>query len=162
MKFLLTYLILAISLSAFSQSKISPNDLERAVGEWQGSLTYLDYQTGEPYTMPANLVVKPGGNEYGLILQYIYPNEPKANSSETIEMSSDGSKLNKHTVTSRQERDGQIEIHTEHMGKDNDKKALIRHIYIMGTNSFIMLKEVQFDASEGWIKRNEFSYKRKA
>ena len=162
MKLVLTHLALMISLSVHCQSKIFPADLDNIVGDWKGSLTYLDYQTNKPFTMPANLVVKQGKNQYQLVLIKVYPNEPKANSKERLKISKDGFRLNKHVVTSRSDlENGQLLIQTEYKGKDNKKKGLIRNSYIMGKNSFIIRKEVQFDYTDDWIKRSEFNYFRK-
>ena len=111
--------------------------------------------------MPANLTVKQGRNEYELLLLNIYPNEPKANSSEKIKISEDGKQLNKKLIKSKQRLPkGQIQIITEYKGKDNKKKALIRNIYILAGKQFVIRKEVQFENSDKWIMRNEYYYSR--
>ena len=162
MKNILTSLILTISLYSYSQVQITPEDLSAVIGQWEGNLTYLDYQSGNPYTMPANLVVEQGKDKNSLVMNYIYPNEPKANSSDKIKLSKNGTLLNKHLVSSREElENGQIQIQTKHTGKDDNKKALILYTYIMGREIFVMRKEVQFDNSGEWIKRSEFKYSRK-
>ncbi len=164
MKYILTTLILTISIAfeVFPQSKVSSNDLTTIVGEWEGNITYLDYQTNKPFTMPANLVVNQGKDIFSLVLKNIYPNEPKANSTSKIKISKDGTLLNKNKVTSREEiADGQLKIQTEHSGKDDNKKALIRYTYHISQNAFSIKKEVQFNPADSWIKRSEFSYNRK-
>ncbi len=162
MKNILTSLILTISLYSNSQVQITPEDLSAVIGQWEGNLTYLDYQSGNPYTMPANLVVEQGKDKNSLVMNYIYPNEPKANSSDKLKLSKNGTLLNKHLVSSREElENGQIQIQTKHTGKDDNKKALILYTYIMGREIFVMRKEVQFDNSGEWIKRSEFKYSRK-
>lgn len=63
MKYIITYLFLTmmmISLSTYAQTKVIPEDLKTLIGSWEGSLTYLDYQTNKPFTMPATVVVKQG------------------------------------------------------------------------------------------------------
>ena len=149
------------SMTDLSEKTISTKDLEIILGEWTGSLTYIDYSSNKPYSMPANLIVKKGKNEYQLLLQNIYPNEPKANSTDKIIVSKNGKQLNKKDLRSKQRlANGQIQIITEYAGKDNKKKALIRNIYILGEKQFVMRKEVQFENSGEWIKRNQFSYNR--
>lgn len=144
-----------------SQNSISPHDLEPLKGEWAGSLTYIDYSSGKPYTMPANVRVSQGKNEYQLVLFYSYPKEPKANKKEKIKISSDGAQLNNHPVMSKQKLPkGQIEITTEYSGKDNNKAALIRNIYTLGKDVFIMKKVVKFENSEDWLERNIYSFSR--
>ena len=111
--------------------------------------------------MAANLIVEKGRNENTLVLNNLYPNEPKANNSEKIKVSNNGTMLNKHVVTQREElENGHIQIQTEHNGKDDNKKAQIRYTYIIGKKIFLIRKEVQFSQGEEWIKRSEFSYNR--
>lgn len=163
MKPILAHLILIVSISGYSQENIAPADLKTIIDQWEGYITYLDYQTNKPFTMPANLVVKQGKDENSLILDNIYPNEPKANNSEKIKLSKNGTVLNKHEVTLREELDDDtLQIQTEHQGRDDNKKATIRYTYIIGKNNFIIKKEVQFEASSDWIKRSEYNYKRQA
>ena len=162
MKYFVTTLFLTISVYAYSQAQITAQDLRIIIGNWEGNLTYLDYQSGEPYTMPANLEVEQGKDENSLVLNHIYPNEPKANSSGKLKITKNGTLLNKHLVTSRKElENGHIQIQTEHDGKDDNKKALIQYTYIMGEELFVMRKEVQFEKEGKWIKRNEFKYSKK-
>ena len=51
--------------------------------------------------MPADLRVRLLG-KHTLIFLNTYPNEPKANSSDTINISTDGAMLNKEVVKSKQ------------------------------------------------------------
>jgi len=135
--------------------------LKSIVGTWEGSITYLDYQTNKPFSMAANLIVENGSNENTLVLNNFYPDEPKANNSEKIKVSKNGTILNKHSVTQREElENGNIQIQTEHKGKDDNKKALIRYTYLIGKNTFSIRKEVQFSQGDEWIKRSELSYNR--
>lgn len=131
------------------------------IGNWEGSLTYLDYQTGKPFTMPANLIVSQGKSKDELVLKNIYPKEPKANSSDKIKIDKNGMLLNKNVVTSREElENGHVQIQTEKKSKDDNKKALLRYTYIIGDDFFLIRKEVQFEQSSDWIKRSEYSYQR--
>jgi hypothetical protein len=161
-KFTLIAIILTLSLSCYGQTKITSKDLKLAVGNWKGSITYLDYQSNKPFTMPANLLVTKGKNENSLVLNNSYPNEPKANGSDKIRIAKNGLLLNKNTVTSREElENGDIQIQTEHDAKDDGKKARIRYTYSIGSNVFTIRKEVQFEQLTDWIKRSEFTYTRK-
>lgn len=162
MKFIITNLFLLFSLSIYSQPQIASEDLKAIVGSWEGTITYLDYQTNKPFTMAANLIVEIGKDENNLVLKNLYPNEPKANDSDKIKVTKNGTVLNKHLVTKREELgNGQIQIQTEHNAKDDNKRALIRYTYQISKNLFLIRKEVQFDEVNGWIKRSEFSYNRK-
>jgi len=162
MKFIITNLFLFFSFSIYSQSKVTTEDLKTLIGSWEGTITYLDYQTNKPFTMPANLLVEKGKNENSLVLNNLYPNEPKANNSDKIKVTKNGTFLNKHLVTKREQlANGQIQIQTEHKGNDDNKTAQIRYIYLVGQHLFLIRKEVRFNQGGDWIKRSEFSYKRK-
>ena len=141
---------------------ITPEELGILFGEWTGSLTYLDYSSNTPYTMRADLRVEKGKNENQLVLFTTYPDEAGANSKGKIGISKNGSRLNKKDIQSKKRLEsGQIQITTVYSGKDNRKKAMIRNIYILGTNEFIIRKDVQFENSTEWMIRNEYSYLKK-
>lgn len=130
-------------------------------GKWKGTLTYIDYGTNKPFTMPANVSVEQGKNEYQVQLLINYPKEPNANSKDKIKISKDGLLLNKRKVATRQIVTNQeVKITTEYTGKDNNKNALIRNVYILGPKRFIIRKEVKFDDSEDWLMRNEYNFVR--
>ncbi len=163
---ILILFILFVPFTPFAQNtsipainKVLHKDLKIIIGEWTGSLTYLDYKTGKPYTMPADLIVKQGKNENQLLLLNKYPNEPKANNSDKVKIRKNGTILNKSAVTSREiQSNNRIQITTEKVGKDDSKIAVIRYIYLLGKEQFTIRKEVQFEASKEWIKRSEFNY----
>ncbi|MBT8209782.1 MAG: hypothetical protein KJP14_04575 [Eudoraea sp.] len=156
-----TVFTLLISQGTYSQNAISPDDLGIISGKWKGTLTYLDYSTNKPFTMPANVSVERGKNEYQVQLFITYPKEPNANSKDKIIISKDGELLNKSRVTSRETLTNQeVKITTEYSGKDNRKKALIRNVYIFGTHRFIIRKEVKFSDSADWLMRNEYNFVR--
>ena len=159
-KFLIVFTFL-ISQGNYSQNEILPNDLVLIFGEWKGTLTYVDYGTNKPFKMPANVTVKQGKNEYLIQLLYSYPKEPNANSKEKIRISKDGLQVNKTPVKSRQTlANNEVKIITEYYGKDNNQRALIRNIYILGPKRFIIRKEVKFDGSKDWFMRNEYNFTR--
>jgi len=147
------------SNSIISEYTVDPEDIEIILGDWTGSLTYIDYSSNEPYTMPADVTVKQDKNK--LTLNFKYPNEPNANSKGQISISKKGDKINKEIVVSKRELSNeQLEIITEYDGKDNEKKALIRNKYIIGSKKFVVRKEVKFENSNEWIMRNEYSFER--
>jgi phage/plasmid primase-like uncharacterized protein len=156
------YLSLAVAAFLFIVT-VSVKDFKPALGKWKGTLTYLDYTSGKPYTMPCNITAsKDESNEYQLILAFEYPDEPKANGNDTLVISADGTMLDGTTVISKQKNKGVLEIITEKNGvHGNDrKKAAIRHIYSIGKKSFSKRKEVKFDGEEKWILRNEYKMSR--
>jgi hypothetical protein len=148
----------------FGQTKklISPNDFTKAMGSWKGSLTYLDYSSGKPYTMPANIVVTKNQKvQNEIIIEYIYPNEPKANGKDTLKIKKNGTMLNNADVFSITTlKDGTIQIITDEKGEDgnDNRKAILRHIYSFNNSKFTNRKEVQFIGTDKWIQRNEYTF----
>lgn len=152
---------LLFSFENYSQNTVTKDDLKVLFGEWTGTLTYIDYSSNKPYTMPANLIVEQGKNENQILLINNYPNEPKANSKDKIKISKNGELLDNKKVNSKEKlSDGQIQIITEYSGKDNNKNAFIRNIYIIGEKQFVIRKEVKFENSDEWLMRNEYNYNR--
>ena len=168
-KLIILFILFTISLPFYNyaqqtgvgsaENKINAEDLQRLLGDWTGSLTYMDYSSNKPYTMPANLSITARNPKNHLSLFYIYPNEADANGKGKIKVSRSGMKINKKEVISKKVlMDGQVEITTEYKGKDNRKKALIRNVYVIGDNQFVMRKEIMFDDTEYWQVRNEYSF----
>lgn len=149
---------------AQTKAKVSLKDLQKACGHWTGSLTYIDYSSGKPYTMPADLEVKRIGKTNRFAFANLYPDEPNANDTDTLTLAADGKSLNGETVKSRRKlSNGDIEVVTEEAGRDgNDNKpATFRHTYLFGKTKFSRKKEVQFQGETTWIKRHEYRYERK-
>jgi len=55
-KVLLTSALVLLSLFANAQS-IQVKELASSVGSWEGNLPYLDYSSGKPFTMLANIKI---------------------------------------------------------------------------------------------------------
>lgn len=142
----------------------SSKDFIIATGNWTGKLTYLDYSSGKPFTMPANVMINlPSERKNEVVLALVYPQEPNANANDTLFISEDGTHINGAKITSKQKlTDGSLQLITDKDGKDgNDhKKALLRHIYTIGKNNFSNRKEVKFQGTDQWILRNEYVFSR--
>ncbi len=152
--------------AAFSQTKIkvSANDFKTALGAWKGTLTYLDYSSGKPYTMPVDISLGLNTAKVDeIIFAFVYPDEPKANGNDTLIISKNGIEINGAAVTEKHELpDGTLQIITETKGVDgNDhRKAVLRHTYSISKTVFKNRKEVRFEGEEKWILRNEYSFNR--
>jgi hypothetical protein len=163
----LTFLLILLSIvasKAQEKTTISPKDFEVLVGMWQGSLTYLDYSSGKPYTMPADVEIKRIPKTNSFVFSNLYPKEPKANAADTIIISTDGKYIDKQLIKSvKKLKDAGLEIITEETGKDgNDsKQATFRHTYIISKKVFVKKKEIQFVGETTWVKRHEYAYKAK-
>lgn len=158
------FILVAEAGSAQVRFKTIIHDFEKVCGSWTGSLTYLDYSSGKPYTMPANKEIYRIDRSNRFINSNLYPNETGANSTDTIVISTDGNYINQELIKYRNKlANGVIEIITEESGKDgNDQKpALFKYTYTLGKEIFKKSKEVRFADGNAWIKRHEYSYTRK-
>jgi len=137
------------------------NDFEKLSGNWEGSLTYLDYSSGKPYTMPTKLKVTRIDETNKFIFSIKYPNESSANSIDTIIISLDGKYLDRELIKSRKKlSNGNFQIVTEVLGQDgnDDKQAYIKHNYNIGKTTFSIVKDVQFYGERKWINRHTYSF----
>lgn len=166
MKKLASLLLLATTLSPLlSQTTITPKHLKPIIGSWQGSLTYLDYTSGKPFSMPADLTIAPTQDRNQFQCSNAFPQEAEANWTDTLILSPDHKMLDGEAIQSkRRNADGNLEIVTEGEGPDgNDQKpARFRHTYIVGKEVFLKRKEVQFVGEEKWIMRHEYKYTKAA
>ena len=148
-----------IKLSSLAQNNISfqIKDLSASVAIWKGKLIYLDYSSGKPYTMLANIKISLTEYKSGYIMGYEYPDEPHANSKDTTYVI--GKLFGKDKIVEfKKTIDGGFALVTEIVGEDgNDyKKAILRHTYLLKSNTYSIIKEVKFDGTDKWIKRNEY------
>ena len=153
--FLFLALILAGGYSIAQSFQVK--DLSNSVGRWEGKLTYLDYSSGKPYTMLANIKIDLTSDKKGYIMGYEYPKEPQANSKDTtfiIDNFFDKEKI----VEFKKDSVGGFSLVTEIEGEDGNenKKAILRHTYQLISNTYSIKKEVKFEGSDIWVKRNEY------
>jgi hypothetical protein len=163
-KMILFGTILFSSLSYYNtsaQTTISSADFKPLIGSWSGTLTYLDYQNGEPFSMPVELRIVQIEETNKFTFYFSFPDEPQANSEETFSISNGGTMLNGEPVISKRfPEDGNLEIVTESIGTDDEQPATIRQTYIIGEDVFVTRKDVRFVDQDEWLNRNEFNFKR--
>jgi hypothetical protein len=153
---LFTTAFVLLCLYANAQS-FQIKDLSNSVGSWEGKLTYLDYSTGKPFTMLANIRIGLTSDKKGYIMEYKYPKEPQANSIDTTYVIDNIFGKDK-IVAFKKNSDGGFKMVTEVDGNDgnDNKKAVLRHIYLLKSNTFSVIKEVNFEGTDKWVKRNEY------
>lgn len=157
------FLLTVILMQAQKKPSRLINDFMKVEGNWTGQLTYLDYSSGKPYTISADLEIKRISNTHEFLFVHTYPKEKSANKTDTLSISKDGQYIGKEKLVSRTKlSNGDIRIITEKEGKDgNDgKKATIRQTYILGNTSLSTQKDVLFSGKTAWIKRHEYVYKK--
>jgi hypothetical protein len=153
---LLTIVFLLLCTFAKAQT-FQVKDLSNSLGSWEGKLTYLDYSSGKPFTMLANVKISLTENKKGYIMGYEYPKEPEANSKDTtyeVDQFFGKDKI----ADFKKESNGDFRLVTEIMGEDgnDNKKAILRHTYLLKSATYSIIKEVKFEGSDKWIKRNEY------
>jgi hypothetical protein len=158
------FITIAAFLSTVSiQAQISVKDFAPAFGTMKGTLTYLDYTSGKPFSMPAVITLRGGNPGSGMVIRSLaYPEEPKANGTDTILISKDGKMIDDAQLVSRSVTPQKTVIITERNGVDgNDhRKAKLRYIYNISTTEFSIRKEVQFEGTAQWIQRHEYRFSR--
>lgn len=90
-------------------------------------------------------------------MAYEYQNEPQANSMDTTYVT--GQFFGKERIVEFQKAaEGGFTLVTELEGEDgNDsKKATLRHTYQLKSNAYSISKEVKFEGTAVWVKRNEY------
>ena len=155
-KILLTSALVLLCLFANAQS-LQVKDLANSVGSWEGNLTYLDYTSGKPFTMLANIKISLTADKKGYIMAYEYPKEPHANAKDTTAIVGSLFGNDKIIEFKRDSADG-FTLVTEVDGEDGNenKKAILRHQYLFLKNTFTITKSVKFQGTDKWIKRNEY------
>jgi len=143
---------------------IYQKDIDNLIGNWEGTLTYLDYKSGKPFTMNANVNIEKLKKSNDLIFLNIYSKESSANSKDTLTISKNKKYVNNLIIKSRKElENGAIEIITEELSIDgnDDKEAFIKHTLIISKTKLIKRKDVKFVGENEWINRSEYSYIKK-
>lgn len=161
MKRILIAITITLTCCTVIAQSLQVKDLKNSIGNWKGNLTYLDYSTGKPFTMSANIKISLTENKRGYIMSYEYPKEPHANETDTIYIV--GGSFGKDRVIGLQkDRNGDYVLITETKGEDgNDrKKAILRHTYTLRSKTYSIVKEVKFEGTDLWIKRNEYLFNR--
>lgn len=145
------------------EARIKRDDLEILTGaQWSGTLTYLDYRSKKKVSIPANLTVRPNGDDkWSWVFEYEYPDEPQANSLEIVRLSKDGRSMNGEVVLERTSLpDNTVKLVTEKKGEDNNRSASIRFTYSLNPKSFSIRKEVRYQDEDHFFERNGFDWKR--
>lgn len=154
-------LLFAVTATGQSTPAVTIADFSQALGQMKGTLTYLDYSSGKPYTMPAWITLR---NTEGLLIRSLeYPDEPKANQTDTLLIDAKGTFFNGAKLVKKETLpDGSLQLVTEKAGEDgNDhKSATLRNTYTFGKNMIVIRKDVRFEGEEKWIQRHEYSFQR--
>lgn len=149
-------LFFVINLDA--QVTISTDDFEILDNTtWKGTLTYLDYQSGKPTDVATTMQIRITDMTIEQDVQYVW--EPDKNVKSRTKVKKNGRFFGNQEVISKIVKDdGSIQIMTTSKGKDDGKKASLFYTYLFNSNSFIVIKEVQFNDSDQRFMRNSYNY----
>lgn len=147
-------------------AQVAMHELQPIVQQWNGSLTYLDYQTKKTVTLVTTLHGTQA-NPQELVLNFVYqePGGAQVKGYDKLQLSADGTRLvwdgtpleiHRKTRLPNQA----LELVIEGRGQDDNKNCLIKRTVVLGTRQFSVLKEVQYDAAGGFIVRNKYEFQR--
>ena len=141
-----------------ANNQLTPSDLAVIAGTgWTGTLTYRDYSP--PYgevTITAELAAATTPD--GLMLSYIYPKEPQANSEGAFALTENGTVLDGARITGLARTDGLLTVTTEESCEYDDKPATCLHEYTFGPKVFTAAKRVRFSGSPETFQRNVYRF----
>ncbi len=148
------FVLSLLARAASAQAAAQPADFDRLVGpSWTGTLTYRDY-TSEARTVikAAPLLQRLADAADGSArwdFRMAYADEPHANSGDTLTLSRDGRQLRSAVVVERQVlADGRVRVVTEQDGRDNERPARIRTVYVIGERAASLQKLVRYEGGE--------------
>ena len=158
MKNLITVVsIVLFTLISNAQSSVSTSDFEILDNtNWKGTLTYLDYQSGELSSIDTNLQVEIEGNKVKSNLQYVY--EPHKNNKSSVQIKKNGTYYGKEKIVSNTLNNGTRTIITTYEGKDNGKKATMFITHEFNKTSYTISKKVAYKNTDESLVRNTYKF----
>lgn len=158
-----TILACIISITAFSQHTpvLLPADLQAANGKWSGILTYLDYSSNKPVSIPATLLIS-GKDSSCFVWEYDYPKEPGHGSKTEYCIRNGGQYFNERKLVQKTKEEGGLTIVLEEAGTDgNDAKPVVfQHIISMSANQLILTKMIKREGEAVFTRRNQYVFSR--
>lgn len=147
-------------------AQLAASDLDALTGApWVGTLTYRDYATSKPITIPSSLIVRritttpadPPAWEFG----YGYSKEPHADSTSTLTLRDNGRTLGDESVIARgQSVTGVLSYITECHGEDDNRPATFRFEHSLSPTYYARRKLVRFDGERDFFERHWYRWSR--
>lgn len=139
------------------QAVVRPADFSAVTGaSWSGFLVYLDYSSHTEKRIPVEVQFEKPGKR-SVIYRIRYPGETQHNAKEKLQWSRNGRKLNGKPIVSRSRTaDGSLILVTHYDGEDNNRPATIRMTYSIGASVLVISKDVRFDDSVDFFRRNAY------
>ena len=133
---------------------------------WQGTLTYRDYQNQQLVTLATQLsAVKSTPQE--LTLNYVYqePSGATVKGTDHLRLQADGTEIEWDGLLMQVQRKQQLPRHTLQLvlvgeGQDDNRPASIRRTVLLGARHYSVRKQVRFPGDTTWLLRNEYQFRR--
>ena len=141
--------------------KLTHADLSTVIGDdWTGQLIYLNYQAPfNDVTIRADLQAAAADN--GLKLDYIYPDEPQANSTVIAEIGADGLSFMGEPIVANETLENDVRlIKTAFACEDMGRAAQCEMTYQFAPTELQIKKMVTYDGEAEAFRRNEYVFTR--
>lgn len=148
-------LFVLITLTAQNTIKLSDFDYLKDTS-WKGTLTYMDYQSGELVTIDTTMQLDIENDKIVSNIQYTY--EPNKNNRSTVKIKQTGTYFGSEKVVSFNNDNGTITLVTTYQGKDNGKNADMYITRTMTSSTYTVSKKVVYKDTKEELIRNRYSY----
>ncbi len=149
--------LLLFTLVMHAQDSISLSDFESLNHtEWKGTLTYIDYQSGEPTSIETMLQITIEDNRVKSNMQYVY--EAHKNNKSSVEIKKNDTYFGNEKVISNTIDDDTRTIVTSYKGKDSGKKATMFITREFNETNYTISKKVVFKKSGKSLIRNTYKF----
>jgi len=139
---------------------VSAADFTSLIGEWSGTLNYLNFGSSDRSTIPIEATVISVGRE-GMDYAIRFPGEEQHNGNRLLSLGEDGQSIDGAALISRKlSEEGVLELVTQHIGQDNNKDVMVRMTYAISQNEFSIAKSVQPSPDEPYFNRNRYVFVR--
>lgn len=157
---LLTLLIFGTAITGYAQEPLIISDFEILNNtNWEGKLTYKDYQSGELSTVDATMQMKIKKDRIITNIQYTY--EPSKNNSSSVKLKKGGTYYGNEKLISNALKNNQRTFVTYYEGKDNGRKADIYITHTFSKDVLKIIKEVQYKNDDNRFVRNTYEFTKK-
>ena len=148
---------LFITTISLAQTTISIKDFESLNNtNWKGTLSYLDYQSGEISNVETTLQIKIEGDKVKSNMQYTY--EPNKNNKSSVQIKKSGTHYGNEKIVSNTFKNGTRTIVTTYTGKDDNRKANIFITHKFNNTCYKIQKKVVFINTNESIVRNTYTF----
>lgn len=141
-----------------AQARIEAKDFDILDNtSWEGTLTYLNYQSDELSTIGTTMQISTYGDIIEQSIQYTW--EPSKNVVAKTKIKKKGRFLGQQKVVSKTiKEDGTTLLKTIANGKDNNRKATLFFTYEFNDDRFHVKKEVRYKGKDALFMRNKYNY----